>query len=153
VIGEVANLPSGERGANLLVLSFGTGIGGGFVVNGSHCVPTPTEPRTIGHVRGLSNAARCSCGSRGCLQTALRTMPDEQSLERDPSGWPEGQEMVAVCADMCRMLGVENVVLTGGLLNRSLLKRMLEALFRDEALKVRTALNPDLSAALGALLL
>ena len=52
---------------------------------------------------------------------------------------------------MCRVLGVDAAVLTGGLMNRSALWRSLRGAFEHEGIGCWRATDPDLSAAMGAL--
>jgi glucokinase len=47
----------------------GTGLGGGFVLDGKILTGTENPCMEIGHIRVLPNGLLCGCGNRGCLET------------------------------------------------------------------------------------
>ncbi|MGM0441585.1 MAG: ROK family protein [Elusimicrobiota bacterium] len=51
----------------LLVMTLGTGVGGGIVINGDLF----TEAGEIGHLKIDPAGKTCGCGSRGCLETFI----------------------------------------------------------------------------------
>jgi len=55
------------RGESLLVVKVSTGIGAGLVIGGALHRGASAGAGEIGHVRLAGAAARCTCGSRGCL--------------------------------------------------------------------------------------
>jgi hypothetical protein len=139
----------GDR--DLLVLSLGSGLGGGFCLGGEVRPPRLGDARTIGHVRALSDRARCACGGTGCLQTAFDTLPPPTAPASEPAVWPAGAELAETCADMCRVLGVGDAVLTGGLMNRTELWRMLHDAFGREGIRCWRPADPSMSTVMGAL--
>ncbi len=55
--------------SHFILLSFGTGIGGGIVVNGKAYRGTHGFAGEIGHLTIDFQGRPCHCGSRGCLET------------------------------------------------------------------------------------
>lgn len=79
------------RGVNdLVLLTLGTGIGGGIIVNGQilhGCVGMAAE---LGHMTVIPNGNPCGCGSDGCLEkhasaTAISAMAKLMALGDDMS--------------------------------------------------------------------
>jgi glucokinase len=56
---------------NLLVVTVGTGIGGGLILDGRLRLGVWGAAGEIGHHTILPDGAACSCGSRGCLETLI----------------------------------------------------------------------------------
>lgn len=54
---------------NLLVLTLGTGVGGGIILNGSVYRGATGSAGEIGHMIINENGPLCNCGNRGCLET------------------------------------------------------------------------------------
>jgi len=63
-----------SRVANLLVLTLGTGIGGGVVLDGKLCLGRFGGAGEIGHQTLEAEGPLCGCGNRGCLE-ALASGP------------------------------------------------------------------------------
>ena len=57
----------GSRAA--LGVTFGTGVGGGLVLNGELYLGPSGKAGELGHMVMDPNGPRCGCGSRGCLET------------------------------------------------------------------------------------
>jgi glucokinase len=58
------------RGIDTLVLlTLGTGIGGGIVINGKLYLGATVSAAEIGHMVVDANGPRCACGRNGCLET------------------------------------------------------------------------------------
>ena len=64
---------------NMLVVTVGTGIGGGLILDGRLRLGVCGAAGEIGHHTILPDGAACSCGSRGCLETLVngRTLTAE----------------------------------------------------------------------------
>ena len=60
---------SETRGANLIVIKVGEGIGAGLVINGELFQGDRYGSGEIGHTVMELNGAVCRCGRRGCLET------------------------------------------------------------------------------------
>lgn len=57
-----------RRSKNLVVLTLGTGVGGGLVFDGRLYRGTTGTAGEVGHMTVEEGGDRCSCGSRGCLE-------------------------------------------------------------------------------------
>src|SRR5215472_1133657 len=64
---------------NILVVTIGTGIGGGLILDGRLRLGTCGAAGEIGHQTILPDGEKCGCGSRGCLETLInaRTLTAE----------------------------------------------------------------------------
>lgn len=54
---------------NFLMITLGTGLGSGLVVNGGLIYGNDGFAGELGHVRAVDNGRQCGCGKRGCLET------------------------------------------------------------------------------------
>ena len=54
---------------NFILLTLGTGLGGGIVVNGSVVTGDSGHAGEVGHVIVKPDGRQCGCGRRGCLET------------------------------------------------------------------------------------
>jgi glucokinase len=64
---------------NVLVVTIGTGIGGGLILDGRLRLGTCGAAGEVGHQTILPDGEKCGCGSRGCLETLVnaRTLTAE----------------------------------------------------------------------------
>jgi glucokinase len=64
---------------NVLVVTIGTGIGGGLILDGRLRLGTCGAAGEIGHQTILPDGEKCGCGNRGCLETLInaRTLTAE----------------------------------------------------------------------------
>ena len=72
--GNVAALGEQWRGAgrgseNMVMITIGTGIGGGLIINGRLYKGTNGSAGEVGHMVIDPNGPMCGCGRRGCLET------------------------------------------------------------------------------------
>ena len=54
---------------NFIMITLGTGLGSGLVVNGDIVYGHDGFAGELGHVRAVDNGRQCGCGKRGCLET------------------------------------------------------------------------------------
>ncbi|MCP4310097.1 MAG: ROK family protein [Bacteroidetes bacterium] len=54
---------------NFIMITLGTGLGSGLVVNGELIYGHDGFAGELGHVRAVDNGRQCGCGKRGCLET------------------------------------------------------------------------------------
>jgi len=54
---------------NFIMITLGTGLGSGLVVNGEIVYGHDGYAGELGHIRALDNGRQCGCGRRGCLET------------------------------------------------------------------------------------
>lgn len=59
----------GKGMKNFIVLTLGTGVGSGFIVNGDLLLGHDGMAGEMGHVNVNPNGRLCNCGSKGCLET------------------------------------------------------------------------------------
>ena len=124
-------LGAGKDGADLVMLTLGTGVGAGVILNGQILHGHFENAAELGHMIVVHDGLSCSCGQRGCLEqyasagaVARRAVAgiergDSSSLaEAVKNGAPIDSETVASCAragdelclrvwdEACRYLGV-----------------------------------------------
>jgi len=66
-VGE-ARFGAGQGYNNLICVTVGTGIGGGFIVNGELYRGSFYAGGELGHTLVEAKGVKCNCGSRGCLE-------------------------------------------------------------------------------------
>ncbi len=62
---------AGRHVASLCLLTLGTGLGGGLILDGKIWHGFLGMAGEIGHIPVVENGAPCGCGSRGCLETEV----------------------------------------------------------------------------------
>lgn len=67
-LGEFAG-GAGKGTRNLLMVTLGTGVGGGIVINGKLFTGREDIAGEIGHMVIVPDGVPCNCGRRGCLET------------------------------------------------------------------------------------
>jgi glucokinase len=61
---------AGDGEGNLLMVTLGTGVGGGIIVNGHIMHGTNGMAGEIGHITSITDGgASCNCGKTGCIET------------------------------------------------------------------------------------
>lgn len=60
---------AGDQAQNLIAITVGTGVGGGFIANGSLINGENGTGGEIGHVTVDPDGHLCNCGKKGCLET------------------------------------------------------------------------------------
>lgn len=69
VLGEWIFSPASRGVRNLIVLTLGTGVGGGVVCDGHLLVGADNAATELGHIKvEYSDGAPCGCGRRGCVE-------------------------------------------------------------------------------------
>jgi glucokinase len=74
---------NGKPYSNIVVLAFGTGLGGGIIINKNVYRGHSGYAAEIGHmiVNGEKDAPFCTCGTRGCLETYASTVGIRRMLK------------------------------------------------------------------------
>ena len=54
---------------NFIMITLGTGLGSGLVVNGDIVYGNDGFAGELGHVRAVTDGRQCGCGKRGCMET------------------------------------------------------------------------------------
>ena len=62
-------LGSGKGSNNMLMVSLGTGVGGGLILNGEIYRGCNNAVSEVGHIQLNPRGPKCSCGNRGCLES------------------------------------------------------------------------------------
>ncbi len=72
---------------NLILLTVGTGIGGGIIINGELYAGSCGSAGEVGHMTIDVNGPRCNCGNIGCLETlASGTAVAKEAVRRISHG-------------------------------------------------------------------
>lgn len=80
-LGEAA-AGAGKGYKNLVMLTLGTGIGGGIVMNGKLFTGTLSGGSELGHTVIKENGRLCTCGRKGCLESyASATAMRQEAVE------------------------------------------------------------------------
>lgn len=64
---------AGKNHKNFVMLTLGTGIGGGIVVNGSLLGKDSQFSGEIGHIKTTESNIKCSCGDKNCFEAVAST--------------------------------------------------------------------------------
>ena len=93
-LGE-ARFGAGKQYKNIVMLTLGTGVGGGVVIDGKLFEGNLGKGTELGHITLVYNGPQCSCGRKGCLEmyasaTALIRQTKE-AMEHNPNSllWKE----------------------------------------------------------------
>jgi len=73
---NAAALGEGQFGSakgmkNFVVITLGTGLGSGIIVNGQVMVGQSGLAGEMGHITAIKNGRQCGCGKKGCLETYI----------------------------------------------------------------------------------
>ena len=78
---------AGKEVDNLILLTLGTGIGGGIVIDGKLYTGLHGSAAEIGHMTIDVNGPKCNCGNIGCLETlASGTAMAKEAIRRISQG-------------------------------------------------------------------
>jgi len=78
----------GRERRNFVLLSIGTGLGGGIVIDGDLVRGKHGYGGEIGHLIIVAEGRRCNCGKRGCLEAYVSGRALEQQARRRRSRYP-----------------------------------------------------------------
>jgi glucokinase len=73
---------AGKGVRNLVLLTLGTGVGSGIIMDGKIVHGTCGFAAEMGHLIVNSEGERCACGSRGCLETEASAGPIVRNYRR-----------------------------------------------------------------------
>lgn len=138
---------AGQGSEVLVVMTLGTGIGGGIIIHGNLWLGATKIAGEVGHITIASDGPVCGCGQRGCLETyasctAIVRIAKELAqssqqptlLANEPNLTADkvyqiakkgdavakslfvqaGQSLAKGIVNICRTLGPQRIVLTGG---------------------------------------
>ncbi len=155
---------AGKGYKDLLIVTLGTGVGSGFIVNGQLVLGSHGNAGELGHMTLAIDGRQCTCGRKGCVetyvsirgmrQTYLEMNGSEQVLERDGvlpiaeaaragdvvalSTFERTVEWLAVAlANAVAVTGPQRIVLFGGIArNGELIMAPLRDAFQKALLNV-----------------
>lgn len=117
---------------NFIVITLGTGLGSGIVVNGNVVYGHDGFAGELGHIVAIDNGRQCGCGKRGCLETYAsasgikRTVFDllaectEESDLRNITFDDLTAEMISDAAGKGDKIAIKAFEITGKILGRNL---------------------------------
>ena len=117
---------------NFLMITLGTGLGSGLVVNGDIVYGHDGFAGELGHIRAMDNGRQCGCGKRGCLETYVsatgikRTVFEllaEENVDSDFRKIPFSRlkpKLITAMAEQGDPIAIKAFERTGFLLGRSL---------------------------------
>lgn len=117
---------------NFLMITLGTGLGSGLVVNGGLIYGNDGFAGELGHVRAVDDGRQCGCGKRGCLETYVsatgikRTVFELLADENSPSAFRKipfsklKPKLITGLAEEGDPIAIKAFERTGFLLGRSL---------------------------------
>jgi glucokinase len=79
---------AGQGYKDLLVVTLGTGLGSGFIVNGQLVLGSAGNAGELGHMTLIIDGRPCTCGRKGCLETyvSIRGMRQTYAeMDGDPN--------------------------------------------------------------------
>lgn len=130
-LGEM--LFGGAKGLNnFLMITLGTGLGSGLVVNGDVVYGNDGHAGELGHVRAVDNGRQCGCGKRGCMEAYVsatgikRTIFELLAEENVPSDFRKipfsklKPKLITAKAEEGDPIAIKAFERTGFLLGRSL---------------------------------
>lgn len=94
---------------NFIMVTLGTGIGGGIIINGEIFHGDTGFAGEIGHLVLEFNGRKCDCGGKGCFETIM----DDAS-----KNWKNfGRRLGAFLASLANVTGIFSFVIGGGVSN------------------------------------
>jgi len=81
----------GKDSQNMILLTLGTGIGGGIIIDGKLYRGSDDGAGEVGHMTIEPNGYRCNCGNRGCME-ALASAPN--MVRRTKEALSAGEESI-----------------------------------------------------------
>ena len=117
---------AGRELDNFLLITLGTGIGGGFILHGELWSGENGKAGEFGHMVVAADGEACACGKRGCLEayssaTAIKRMAQDALRAGACSGLQNlsGGDFSAIDAEM-----VHQAALQGDAVSRDVFKQM-----------------------------
>lgn len=76
---------AGKECQNIVMVTLGTGVGGGIIINGRIFEGSGIGGSELGHMVIVKNGKRCTCGRKGCLE-AYASLPALRQAAKDATG-------------------------------------------------------------------
>ncbi len=103
-----------------VMLTLGTGIGGGLLMNGQIYHGSSGFSGEVGHMVIDRHGLPCPCGGRGCweLYASKQAFTQPPHTVTDPSQWDRfGANLGIGIASLVNVLGIEDIIIGGGISN------------------------------------
>ncbi len=75
-----------KRATNVIVMTLGTGVGGGIIIGGQLLRGATGSAGEVGHMNIEENGPLCNCGNRGCLETYVGAPHLMRKVKSDLAG-------------------------------------------------------------------
>jgi len=125
---------------NLLVVSFGTGIGAGLILDGSIFRGSYGLAGEVGHMTLEENGRPCPCGNYGCWEqyssgaelSKLILKNDSKAVPYEDVLTEFGEKVAIGLRNLSHILDPEMIIITGGItsIGQPLLKAIQQAYYR-----------------------
>lgn len=89
-LGE-AKFGAGNRYKNSILVTLGTGVGGGVIIDGKLFEGGKSAGTEIGHMVIVENGLKCTCGRRGCLERYASASALMEQTREAMSGDPDSK--------------------------------------------------------------
>jgi len=123
---------------NLILLTVGTGLGGGVVADGKLLRGAQNAAAELGHMKIQPNGAQCGCGKKGCLEAYVGTAGIERiAREHLASG-----DSTSLNSDCLTTKAITDAARAGDKLARSILQTVGSYLGLGIAFLIEV-FNPD----------
>lgn len=93
VLGE-ARFGAGMSSNNIIMLTYGTGIGGGIIINGQLFTGSSYSAGEFGHIITHPDGLTCTCGHRGCYEQYAATTALIKSVQKIRPEIKNGRQIV-----------------------------------------------------------
>lgn len=82
-----------RQGTNVLVVTLGTGVGGGMIINKELYQGSNGTAGEIGHTKiaDLASGPLCGCGARGCLEAFVGTIGIKRRVMEAVAAYPQSE--------------------------------------------------------------
>lgn len=87
-IGE-AKLGAGAGYRNMLLLTLGTGVGGGLILDGKLYTGADQMGAELGHIKLVHQGRKCTCGQLGCLESYASATAFVAMAKEDLPAYPD----------------------------------------------------------------
>lgn len=79
---------AGKEFKNFVLITLGTGLGSGVIINGELLLGTNGYAGEYGHIRVVKDGRACKCGRRGCLETYASATGVMKTYEEYKASFP-----------------------------------------------------------------
>lgn len=147
---------AGRNAAHFLCVTYGTGVGGGIVIDGAVYHGADGVAGELGHIVTHPHGRQCACGQRGCYEQYASTTALVRAAKREDAAVTNGRELfqkleelrpvvdnwvdevVLGLASLIHVLNPHAVILGGGIMNEPyIVQQLRERLYPQLMLSYR----------------